>query len=104
MKIFLLTFALLIQLLNQGKNQTYEFELRKERILKFYTDSVQLGKDKIDLFILTAKMKFTDKIDPFLPYLDSLIQNPGVGDMFFAYQLMGLYLHCKEKLPPKYRE
>jgi hypothetical protein len=104
MKIFLLTFALLIQLLNQGKNQTYEFELRRERILKFYTDSVQLGKDKIDLFILTAKMKFTDKIDPFLPYLDSLIQNPGVGDMFFAYQLMGLYLHCKEKLPPKYRE
>ncbi len=104
MKILLLTFAFLIQLLKQSENYIHEFELRKEKILKFYIDSVQFGKDKVDLFILTVNIKFGDKVDVFLPYLDSIIQNPGIGDMFFAYQLIGLYLHCKEKLPYEYQE
>jgi len=102
-RVFLI-FVFLIQSLNQSESFTSEFELRREKILKFYVDSVQLGKDKVDFFILTAKIKFSKEVKILLPYLDSLIQNPGIGDMFFAYQLIGLYLHCKENLPFEYRD
>ncbi len=102
MKIYIL--SLLIQVLALVNGFSSGFELRRERILKFYIDSVQLGRDKIDFFVLTAKIKFGKDLEKYLHALDSLILNPGVGDMFFAYQLIGLYMHCKEVLPTSYRD
>ncbi len=85
------------------KDYLSEFELRRNAIISFYSDSFNLSQYKPDLFILTLKLKFKKDFENSLKWLDSLIENPEVGDMFFAYHLIGLYKHSKENLPQEYR-
>ncbi|MCS7230403.1 MAG: hypothetical protein NZ923_10305, partial [Candidatus Kryptonium sp.] len=86
------------------QNYLYEFQYRKNTIISFYSDSFNLLHKKPDFFVLTVKLKFRKDFERSLKWLDLLIQNPEVDNMFFAYQLMGLYLHCKDNLSNEYRD
>jgi len=70
------------------------FERRKQRLLQ-----VAAEEPERNLFTVTAKLMTGTEPGVALAQLDSLTTDRAIGGMFYAYGMMGVYLHTRHLLP-----
>ena len=75
-----------------------EFTQRRERLLQ-----VSAGESEYNLMTILAKLSTHTDVDRAYVMLDSMAHDRAVGGMFFAYSMMGVYLHTHDQLPDSLR-
>jgi hypothetical protein len=75
-----------------------DFQQRRDRILQ-----VAAGESEYNLMTVLAKLKTRTDIDRAYTMLDSMAHDRAMGGMFFAYSMMGVYLHTRDVLPDSFR-
>lgn len=70
------------------------FDHRKARVLE-----VAAGESEYNLMTVLAKLRTGRDVDRAYVMLDSMARDRAMGGMFFAYSMIGLYLHTRDVLP-----
>ena len=74
------------------------FDQRRERMLQ-----VAAAEQEYNLMTVLAKLKTRIDVDRAYVMLDSMAHDRAMGGMFFAYSMMGVYLHTHALLPDSLR-
>jgi hypothetical protein len=90
--------ALLLPALSPLTGRGDDFEQRRTRLLQ-----VAAAEQEYSLITILAKLQTRTDLDKAYVMLDSMAHDRAVGGMFFAYSMMGVYLHARDVLPDSLR-
>jgi hypothetical protein len=93
---FILCALLTVPAAHQGRAD--DFPQRLDRVLQ-----VAAGESEYNLMTVLAKLKTRTDLDRAYIMLDSMAHDRAMGGMFFAYSMMGVYLHTHDVLPDSLR-
>ena len=74
------------------------FLQRRDRLLR-----VAAGETEYNLMTIMAKLHTQTDLDRAYVMLDSMAHDRAMGGMFFAYSMIGIYLHTQDVLPDSFR-
>ena len=94
LSLFLTVSAATEKTLAAGADGDKGFEQRRQRLLQ-----VAAAESERNLFTITAKLITGTEPGVAVTQLDSLTTDRAIGGMFYAYGMMGVYLHTRHLLP-----
>jgi len=78
--------------------QDSAFAVRSRRLLE-----VTASEPDTSFFAAAARVRLGRELPVAYAMIDSLTRDKAIGGMFYAYELMGAYLYCRESLPDTLR-
>ena len=88
------TVALLLLLAGTAAAQDHGFSARASELL-----SVVAGEEETSFFSLAARLRAGTDRERAYAIMDSMSRDVAMGGMFYAYTMMGTYLHFRDGLP-----